>query len=263
MISLSGVSKVFKTKEGPFQALQDIDLEIHRGEFIALVGPSGCGKSTLLHTVAGLIEPSEGTAEVAGAPPAAGRSDIGIMLQKPVLLPWRDVLRNVLLPVEVLKLDRKEATERARSLLHAVGLDGFENKHVWELSGGMQQRVSLVQSLVADPPILLMDEPFSAVDEFTREKLYQDLMTLHETLGRTTLYVTHNMFEAVLLSDRVVAMKARPGEIVEVIDIDLPRPRHMSIQDDPHSAELVTKVRAALNRQDGGMTNVHGADRVD
>jgi NitT/TauT family transport system ATP-binding protein len=248
MISIRGLDKSYATKTGPFQALRGVDLDIRPGEFVSLVGPSGCGKSTLLHTVAGLTGFDAGEVTVAGSAARAGRPDTGIMLQKPVLLPWRTVLDNVMLPVEVLRLDRAAARERARGLLQTVALGGFESKYPWELSGGMQQRASLVQALVADPPILLMDEPFSAVDEFTRERLHGELVHLHESLGRTTLYVTHNMHEAVFLSDRVVAMKSHPGEIVDVVDIDLPRPRELSLQDHPRTAELVAGVRAVLSR---------------
>jgi NitT/TauT family transport system ATP-binding protein len=247
MIRIAGLHKTYETADGPLEALRNIDVDVQSGEFVSLVGPSGCGKSTLLHCIAGLVEYEEGHLSVAGSAAKAGRSDIGIMLQSPVLFPWRTVVNNVLLPAEVLKLDRAKARVRAGELLETVGLGGFENKHTWELSGGMRQRASLVQALVADPPVLLMDEPFSAVDEFTRERLNGELATLHETLDRTTVYVTHNMHEAVFLSDRVVAMKSQPGEVVDVIDIDLPRPRTLDMQDSPRTAELVTRIRSILS----------------
>ena len=246
IIRISGLHKTYETNDGPLEALRAIDLDVRAGEFVSLVGPSGCGKSTLLHCIAGLIDFQQGEVTVAGTPARAGRVDIGIMLQSPVLFPWRTVINNVLLPAEVLKLDRAAARVRAGELLETVGLGGFEQKHTWELSGGMRQRASLVQALVADPPVLLMDEPFSAVDEFTRERLNGELATLHETLERTTVYVTHNMHEAVFLSDRIVAMKAQPGEVAEVIDVDLPRPRRLSMQDTPRTAELVSHVRSVL-----------------
>ena len=246
MIRVGGLHKTYETSDGPLEALRAIDVDVRPGEFVSLVGPSGCGKSTLLHCIAGLVPFEEGELTVAGTPAKAGRVDIGIMLQSPVLFPWRTVMNNVLLPAEVLKLDRAKARVRAGELLQTVGLGGFEQKHTWELSGGMRQRASLVQALVADPPVLLMDEPFSAVDEFTRERLNGELASLHETLDRTTVYVTHNMHEAVFLSDRIVAMKSQPGEVVEIIDVDLPRPRLLSMQDDPRTAELVTRVRSVL-----------------
>jgi NitT/TauT family transport system ATP-binding protein len=246
MIRIGGLDKTYETNDGPLEALRGVDLDVRPGEFVSLVGPSGCGKSTLLHCIAGLVPFDAGTLTVAGSPARAGRVDIGIMLQSPVLFPWRTVINNVLLPAEVLKLDREKARVRAIELLETVGLAGFERKHTWELSGGMRQRASLVQALVADPPVLLMDEPFSAVDEFTRERLNGELASLHETLNRTTVYVTHNMHEAVFLADRIVAMKSRPGEVVEIIDVDLPRPRRLSMQDDPRHAELVTRVRSVL-----------------
>jgi NitT/TauT family transport system ATP-binding protein len=245
-ITIAGLSKTYETKDGPVHAVRDVDLHVRKGEFVALVGPSGCGKSTILHIVAGLVPYETGEVRIAGSPASAGRSDTGIMLQKPVLFPWRTVMANVLLPVEILGLDRGQARSRARSLLATVGLGGFEDKYPWELSGGMRQRASLVQALVSDPEILFMDEPFSAVDEFTRERLNGEVASLHESLGRTTLYVTHNIHEAVFLSDRVVAMKPRPGEVLDVMDIDLPRPRRLEQLNDDHTAHLVARVRATL-----------------
>lgn len=245
-IRIAGLSKTYETKDGPVEAVRDFNLDVRKGEFVALVGPSGCGKSTVLHIVAGLIPFDSGEVRIGGSPASAGRSDTGIMLQKPVLLPWRTVMSNVQLPVEILGLDREQARERARSLLETVGLRDFEDKYPWELSGGMRQRASLVQALVGDPQILFMDEPFSAVDEFTRERLNREVANLHESLGRTSLYVTHNIHEAVFLSDRVVAMKPRPGEILDVIDVDLPRPRRLEQLNDDHTAHLVARVRATL-----------------
>ena len=168
------------------------------------------------------------------------------MFQAPVLLPWRTVLNNVLLPTEIFKLDREPATKRAHELLELVGLGGFEEKHPWELSGGMQQRASLARVLVADPDILLMDEPFSALDEFTRERLNLELARIHESFHRTVLYVTHNIEEAVFLSDRVVVMKPHPGEILEIVETKLPRPRKLEVLQEPGTLELVIKIRRML-----------------
>ncbi|MGW0040046.1 ABC transporter ATP-binding protein [Gordonia sp. NPDC003376] len=229
-IRIDSVTKVYDTDSGSgVLALRDIDLRIDQGEFVSFLGPSGCGKSTLLHMIAGLVEPTTGVVDVFGSPAAPGRSDSAIMLQTPVLFPWRTVLKNVLLPIELLGLDRDQGLARAHELLAITHLEDFANKRVWELSGGMRQRVSLARALVADPQLLLMDEPFSALDEFTKERLNIELRRLHESLGRTTLFVTHNISEAVFLSDRIVLMRPRPGEIIDVIDVPLPaarRPEH-------------------------------------
>jgi NitT/TauT family transport system ATP-binding protein len=247
-IEVRDLCKTYDSSRGPVVALQNATFSVRKGEFVSLVGPSGCGKSTLLHIAAGLIDHTSGDVLVGGTPPKSGRRDIGLMLQKPVLFPWRTVLKNVLLPAEILKLDKEESTRRALALLKTVGLEDFDDKYPWELSGGMRQRVSLVQALVSDAPMLFMDEPFSAVDEFTRERLNCELTSLHENLGRTTLYVTHNIQEAVFLSDRIVTMKPRPGEVVEIIDIDLPRPRRLEMLEDDHTAHLIGRVRQALAR---------------
>ncbi|WP_221933638.1 ABC transporter ATP-binding protein [Aeromicrobium piscarium] len=225
-ITIQSLSKVYDTADGgEVTALRNIDLQIQPGEFVSFLGPSGCGKSTLLHIIAGLLPQTAGTVDVFGTPAAPGRQDSAIMLQTPVLFPWRSVLDNILLPVEILGLDRTSATARAHELLELTHLTEFAQKNVWELSGGMRQRVSLARALVTDPALLLMDEPFSALDEFTRERLNIELARLHEELGRTTLFVTHNISEAVFLSDRVVCMRPRPGEVIDIIDVDLPRPR--------------------------------------
>lgn len=225
-IEIRDVGKVYDTADGgELVALRNVDLKIEPGEFVSFLGPSGCGKSTLLHIVAGLLTQTTGTVDVFGTPAAAGRQDSAIMLQTPVLFPWRSVINNIMLPVEVLNLDRKRSLARAHELLELTHLTDFADKNVWELSGGMRQRVSLARGLVSDPALLLMDEPFSALDEFTRERLNIETARLHESLGRTTLFVTHNISEAVFLSDRVVCMRPRPGEVVDIIDISLPRPR--------------------------------------
>ncbi|WGX96806.1 ABC transporter ATP-binding protein [Nocardioides sp. L-11A] len=228
------------------QALVDVDLDIAPGEFVSFLGPSGCGKSTLLHMVAGLLEPTEGVIEVRGTPAAAGRPDLAIMLQSPVLFPWRSVIDNVMLPVEILRLDPVAARRRAEDLLELTHLTEFAKKNVWELSGGMRQRVSLVRALVTDPPLLLMDEPFSALDEFTRERLNVELASMHDRLGRTTLFVTHNIAEAVFLSDRIVCMRPRPGEVIDVIDVPLPRPRTRDLVGAAETVALEGRVRAAI-----------------
>jgi NitT/TauT family transport system ATP-binding protein len=230
-------------------AVRDANFAVSEGEFVSLVGPSGCGKSTILKIVAGLIPHERGAVEVAGSPAKAGRSDVGIMLQAPVLLPWRTVMKNVLLPIEIFKGKGAESRQRAQELLTMVGLDGFEDKHPWELSGGMQQRASLARLLVFEPDTLLLDEPFSALDEFTREKLTLELARLHTSLQRTVLYVTHNIAEAVFLSDRVVVMKSHPGEIVDIVDVDLPHPRSLEMLDDQRTTALAGRIRRLFQHE--------------
>jgi NitT/TauT family transport system ATP-binding protein len=245
-IWVSDLDKTYETRDGKVDAVRQVSFDVRDGEFVALVGPSGCGKSTILQICAGLVSPTRGTVEVGGIRAKPGRREVGIMFQAPVLLPWRSVTANVLLPTEIHKIKGKAAATRAQELLELVGLQGFEHKHPWELSGGMQQRASLARVLVCDPDILLMDEPFSALDEFTRERLNLELSRIHESLGRTVLYVTHNIEEAVFLSDRVVVMKPHPGEILEVIETGLPRPRKLEILQDPTTVNLVIKIRRML-----------------
>ena len=245
-ISVSDLNKTYETRGGSVEAVREASFDVKAGEFVALVGPSGCGKSTILQICAGLIPHNGGSVEVGGIQAKPGRKEVGIMFQAPVLLPWRSVTANVLLPTEIFGIDHKEAVKRANELIELVGLEGFEDKYPWELSGGMQQRASLARVLVYDPDILLMDEPFAAVDEFTRERLNVELARIHESLGRTVLYVTHNIQEAVFLSDRVVVMKPHPGEILDVIETGLPRPRRLKVLEDPRTVELVIKIRHML-----------------
>ena len=250
-IEIRSLSKTYQTRKGLVEAVRDVTFSVTDGEFVSLVGPSGCGKSTILKIVAGLVSCEEGSVQVAGDQAKAGRRDVGIMLQAPVLLPWRSVLKNVLLPAEIFGLKKGEARKRAEELLELVGLQGFEDKNSWELSGGMQQRVSLARQLVFDPSILLMDEPFAALDEFTRERLNLELTTLHQRLHRSVLYVTHNILESVFLSDRVVVMKPRPGEIIEIVDIDLPRPRSLEMLNAERTQALVGEIRTMFTTHEG------------
>jgi NitT/TauT family transport system ATP-binding protein len=250
IIDVDGLSKTYSSRKGEVEALRNVSLSVEPGEFVSLVGPSGCGKSTLLHIVGGLIPYTEGTIRVVGAPARAGRREIGMMLQRSVLLPWRNILKNVLLPTETFGIDSAVADARAKHFLELVGLGGFEDKHPWELSGGMQQRASLARLLVCEPEILLMDEPFAALDEFTRERLNVELTGLQESLGRTVLYVTHNIAEAVFLSDRVVVMKPRPGEVIDIVDVDLPRPRTLELLGEPRLSEIALDIRHKLFRTD-------------
>jgi NitT/TauT family transport system ATP-binding protein len=245
-ISVADLHKTYDTRDGRVDAVRGATFDVKAGEFVSLVGPSGCGKSTILQICAGLVPPTSGAVEVGGVQARPGRREIGIMFQAPVLLPWRSVSANVLLPTEIFGMDKEPARKRALELLDLVGLKGFEDKQPWELSGGMQQRASLARVLVADPDILLMDEPFSALDEFTRERLNLELANIHETFGRTVLYVTHNIEEAVFLSDRVVVMKPHPGEILDIVETGLPRPRKLEVLQEASTIELVIRIRQML-----------------
>ncbi|SDC54453.1 ABC transporter ATP-binding protein [Streptomyces prasinopilosus] len=225
MIGISGVSRTFTSRSGSTVALQGIDLHIAEGEFVAVVGRSGCGKSTLLRLIAGLLPASEGEITVGGERVTGARRDVAMLFQRPALLPWRSVLDNVLLPVEIFGGRRAEHRDRAYRLLETVGLAGFEKHRPHELSGGMQQRVSLCRSLIAGPRVLLMDEPFSALDALTRTELAAELQRVHTENSATVVFVTHSIDEAVLLADRVVVLSPRPGRIREIVDIGIPRPR--------------------------------------
>jgi NitT/TauT family transport system ATP-binding protein len=247
-VDIRGASQTYESHGGAVAALDAVNLTIERGTVVSLVGPSGCGKSTLLKMIAGLLEPTTGTIHVNETPAAAGRADCGIMLQSPVMLPWRSVLQNVMLPIEVLGLDRAVAKTRAIALLKLVGLEGFENKRPWQLSGGMQQRASLARLLVFEPDILLMDEPFAALDEFTRERLDQEVAQLQQALHRTIIYVTHNITEAVMLSDEVIVMTPRPGRIIDHVVIDLPKPRTVGVMESREAIAFVSRIRRALTR---------------
>jgi NitT/TauT family transport system ATP-binding protein len=251
-ISVADLDKTYETRDGTVDAVRKATFDVKGGEFVSLVGPSGCGKSTILQICAGLVPPTRGQVEVGGVQARPGRREVGIMFQAPVLLPWRSVSDNVLLPTEIFKMDKGPARKRALELLDLVGLSGFEDKHPWELSGGMQQRASLARVLVADPNILLMDEPFSALDEFTRERLNLELANIHESFGRTVLYVTHNIEEAVFLSDRIVVMKPHPGEILEIVETGLPRPRKLEVLQEANTIELVIRIRQMLFGHHGG-----------
>jgi NitT/TauT family transport system ATP-binding protein len=227
-IRIDHLSHRFEAATGPpIHALEDIDLEIGGNEFVTLVGRSGCGKSTLLRIVAGLLRPTEGQALLAGERVTGPRSDVSLMFQRSALLPWRNVLDNVLLPVEILRLDKKEYRRRAHELLELVGLEGFERRRPYELSGGMQQRVALCRSLIYDPSVLLMDEPFAALDALTREELSLELQRIWSDHRKTIVFVTHSIQEAVLLADRVVVMSPRPGRIARIVPVEQPRPRSL------------------------------------
>jgi NitT/TauT family transport system ATP-binding protein len=224
-IEIEGLGKIFRRKDLETRALDAVDLQVGSGEFLAVVGPSGCGKSTLLRLIAGLIPPSAGRVVIDGQSVSGPQTQLGIVFQKPVLLEWRTVLGNVLLQAEMRRLDASAYLERARRLLSAVGLGDFEDRYPHELSGGMQQRAAIVRALIHDPPLLLMDEPFGALDALTREQMRIDLEDLWLSTQKTVVFITHSIDEAVLLADRVMVMSPRPGRIERIIDVDLPRPR--------------------------------------
>jgi len=251
VVELKAVSKEFA--QGQVRALEGIDLEIRPREFISLIGPSGCGKSTLLRIVGDLIQPSGGEVVVNGKSAHQARldRDYGIVFQDAVLFDWRTVEKNIGLPLEILRWDRRKRGERVQELVDLVELKGFEKHHPWQLSGGMQQRVSIARALSFSPPLLLMDEPFGALDEMTRERLNLELLRIWEQSGSTVIFVTHSISEAVFLSTRVVVMSARPGRIVGVVHVNLPQPRTIETREDPFFADLIREVRRLL-REGGG-----------
>ena len=246
VVKVDGVSKTFR---GGTTALAEISLEIEAGEFVSLIGPSGCGKSTLLRILGDLIEPTEGTVLVNGKRSRQARldRDYGIVFQDPVLYDWRTVGKNISLPLEMAGWRRQKRAARVREMLELVELSAFEGHHPWQLSGGMQQRVSIARALSFDPALLLMDEPFGALDEMTRERLNMELLRIWERSNSTIVFVTHSIAEAVFLSTRVVVMSSRPGRISDLVPIDLPQPRTAATREEPRFFELVTRVREALH----------------
>jgi NitT/TauT family transport system ATP-binding protein len=232
-LEFRNLTKVYATDDGPVRALDQFSVTQRQGEFLSILGPSGCGKSTLLMIAAGLLPGSDGLVAVRGQHVIAPRTDIGIVFQSPVLLEWRTALGNIMLQAEARNFDLKTAEQRARDLLAVVGLVGFENKYPDELSGGMRQRVSICRALIHNPPQLLMDEPFGALDALTRDQLGLDVQRIWNETRMTVLFVTHSVAEAVFLSDRVIVMTPRPGRIDRIIDIDLPRPRTLAIRESP------------------------------
>jgi NitT/TauT family transport system ATP-binding protein len=246
-IELSGVSKVFATASGELvHALDHTNLSIGAGEFITVVGASGCGKTTLLRLVAGLERASTGAIRINGAPQAGPSEQAGIVFQDANLLPWRTVMKNVMLPVEVLKLDTSKYGDRASALLETVGLKDFKNKYPHELSGGMRQRVAITRALVHDPAMLLMDEPFGALDALTRDQMNLELLDIWAATRKTVLLITHSITESVFLADRVIVMSPRPGRVVEEIKIDLPRPRTLEMINNEVFGKYVRHIRGLL-----------------
>jgi NitT/TauT family transport system ATP-binding protein len=242
-IAVRQLSKHYATRDGRLSALERISFDVAEGEFVALVGPSGCGKSTLLKILAGLLPPSSGEARLRGSPIIGPRRDIGVVFQSPVLFPWRSVLDNVLLPVDVQGLSRARYAAVAQELLDLVGLEGFARRYPWELSGGMQQRVALTRALVHDPAMLLMDEPFGALDAMTREQLNLELQRIWLERRKTVLFITHSIPEAVFLADRVLVMSPRPGRILDDRRVELPRPRALDVMSTPGFGDAVRQLR--------------------
>ena len=247
-ICCADLSKIYDTLEGgQVVALEQIDLTVEPGELLTVVGPSGCGKSTLLKLLAGLILPSDGEARLFGRRITGPSLDVGMVFQNPTLLQWRSVLENVMLPIDVLSLDRRTGRERASALLTMMGLAGFERKYPGELSGGMQQRVAMARALVHNPSVLLMDEPFGALDAMTRENMNLELQQIWQEANKTIVLITHSISEAVFLGDRVVVMTPRPGRLAEVIFIDFPRPRSLDIMGTAGFGAITNHIRRLLN----------------
>ncbi len=248
VIDISGLSLNFVTADGPVQALSGIDLAVERGEFVSFIGPSGCGKTTLLRAVADLESPSSGAIRVNGMSPSEARTKraYGYIFQAPALYPWRNIERNIALPLEIMGFSREERDARVAKGLELVNLSGFGRKFPWQLSGGMQQRASIARALSFDPELLLMDEPFGALDEIVRDKLNEQLLRLWDVTRKTVLFVTHSIPEAVFLSTRIVVMSPRPGRIHDIIECDFPRERSLDIRETPEFLEIANRVRQGL-----------------
>ena len=250
MISIRNLSKTYRSRTGEsIEALRDVSFDVGDGELVTIVGPSGCGKSTLLKILAGILPKSGGAVILDGKPVDGPRRDIGVVFQAPVLLPWRTVFDNVLVPVEIQGLNRDTYNVRARELLALTGLSGFEKKYPFELSGGMQQRVGISRALVCDPAILLMDEPFGALDAMTREYMNLELLRIWRESKKTILFVTHSIPEAVLLADRVIVVTCRPGTVHKVIHTDLPRPRTLDMISHERFGQCTAEIRAMLQAE--------------
>ena len=243
LIHVDGVAKTYRTADGPVESLRPVSFDLRDGEFMAVVGPSGCGKSTLLKMIAGLLPATSGTIAIDGKPVSGPPDDVGIVFQSPVLLAWRTVLDNVMLQIEMRKLSRAKYIDRAHDLLRLVGLNDFERKYPWQLSGGMQQRASICRALVHDPAVLLMDEPFGALDAMTREKMNLELQRIWYETKKTVMFITHSIPEAVFLSDRVLVMTERPGSVAAIYDVPIARPRSLEVMGDPQFVALTQRIR--------------------
>ncbi len=242
-LQITGVSVSYPTRGGEIHALQDVELTVKPGEFVSILGPSGCGKSTLLKVAAGLLKPTRGTVSLDGLAVSGPRTDVGVAFQKPLLLPWKTVRGNILLPVRAAQLPVANYWQRCDRLLETMGLSEFANNYPRELSGGMQQRAGLARMLIQDPSVLLMDEPFAALDAMTREALSLELQRIWMADMKSVLFITHSIAEAVFLSDRVLVMSSRPGRVVEVLDIDLPRPRTLDTMTDSAFVDACSHLR--------------------
>jgi len=243
LIAIEGVAKTYQTADGPVESLKPLSFDIGDGEFMAIVGPSGCGKSTLLKMVAGLLPASSGRISLNGVPVDGPPDNVGIVFQSPVLLAWRTVLDNILLQIDMRKLARSDYLPKAQALLAMTGLADFARKLPWQLSGGMQQRASICRALVHDPAVLLMDEPFGALDAMTREKMNLELQRIWSETRKTVLFITHSIPEAVFLADRVLVMSERPGKVAAIYDVELPRPRSLAMMGDPAFVSLTQTIR--------------------
>ena len=243
LITVTDVAKTYRTRDGDVESLKPLSFDIAEGEFMAIVGPSGCGKSTLLKMIGGLLPVSRGRISVSGRDVHGPPDDVGIVFQSPVLLAWRTILANVMLQIEMRRLPRERYLPKARALLRMVGLQDFERKLPWQLSGGMQQRASICRALVHDPAVLLMDEPFGALDAMTRERMNLELQRIWAETRKTVLFITHSIPEAVFLADRVLVMTERPGSIAAIYDVPLPRPRSLTLMGGPEFGALTQRIR--------------------
>jgi NitT/TauT family transport system ATP-binding protein len=247
-LAADGVTLAYATSRGSLTALDGVDLQVMPGAFVTVLGPSGCGKSTLLRLASGLIRPTSGTMRIDGQPIVGPRRDVGIVFQAPTLLPWKTVIDNALVPIRAMGGDVAAARPRARDLLALVGLDRFERHYPHELSGGMQQRVGIARALVHDPALLLMDEPFAALDAMTREAMMEEIGRIWAATRKSVLFITHSIPEAVFLADEVLVMSPRPGRILERVPVPLPRPRPIAAMDAPEFIALTAHLRAAFTR---------------
>jgi NitT/TauT family transport system ATP-binding protein len=253
VVDTQDLTLTFETADGPVYALSDINLQVNHGSFVSLIGPSGCGKTTLLRVIADLEQPTEGSITVNGVSPHEARSAraYGYVFQAPALYPWRTIERNVTLPLEVMGISKDERQTRAAKYLELVNLSGFEKKFPWQLSGGMQQRASIARALCVDPELLLMDEPFGALDEIVRDHLNEELLRLWRQTDKTVVFVTHSIPEAVFLSTQIVVMSPRPGRIIDIIDCNFPADRTLDIRESPEFIEIAHRVREGLRAGHG------------
>jgi NitT/TauT family transport system ATP-binding protein len=249
LIRIEGVTKTYRSADGPIESLKPLTFDIRDGEFMAIVGPSGCGKSTLLKLVAGLLPITAGEIRLDDKPVNGPPDNVGIVFQSPVLLAWRRVLDNIMLQIEMRRLSRAQYLPKAQALLEMTGLKDFAQKYPWELSGGMQQRAAICRALVHDPAVLLMDEPFGALDAMTREKMNLELQRIWYETRKTVMLITHSIPEAVFLADRVLVMTERPGSIAAIYDVDLPRPRSLAVMGDPEFVKLTQTIRGHFYAQ--------------